>query len=156
MTCDRRLSARYRLVRGEYAHRTAAPEGGARAVLSAWVRGCAATLALASSAAALDLPSGQAVTLNEVLLDEVGAEKWVRFRFLAPDVDPAAEGMAGDLLHLCDTVALPYMADHALAGDVIVVSLMDRPVPFGQTDNEALQVFEAFRRDGDMCLWDAY
>lgn len=156
MTSDRRLSVAYGIVRGEYAHRTAAPEGGARAVLRAWVRGCAATLALATGAAAYEVPSGQDVVLDQVLLDVVGAEDWVRFRFLAPDMDPVSDDIAQDMLHLCDTVALPYMSDHALTGDVIVVSLMDRPVPFGETDPEALQVFEAFRRDGDVCGWDAF
>ena len=156
MTPDRQWSAPYRLVRGEYAHRTAAPEGGARTALRAWVRGCVAILALSTSAAALELPSGQSVTLNEVLLDAVGSEEWVRFRFLAPDVDPVSDGLAEDLLHLCDTVALPYMVEHALTGDVIVVSLMDRPVPFGQADPDARQVFEAFRRQDGTCAWDAF
>lgn len=68
-------------VRGFY-QRAAAPEGGAQK----WDRGCAlAALAVfAFPVEAQTLPSGQAVELREVLIDTVGTERWLRFRFLAP------------------------------------------------------------------------
>ncbi len=82
---------------------------------------------------ALDVPSGQPITLFEVLLDRVEAEAWVRFRFLAPDIarDTGRVSFAqaeGDLAHLCREIALPYLADHALTADIVSVALLDRPV----------------------------
>lgn len=154
----------YRIVRGEFTCCTAAPEGGAWDPLWDRVRGCALILGLGIfpiSAAAQDVPSGQAVTLDEVLVDAVGAEAWLRFRFLAPQIardggDVSFDAARDDLLHLCDTVALPYLSAYELSGDVIVISLMDRTVPFGTSDPEATQFFEAFRMRDGACLWDSY
>ncbi|MEM9639279.1 MAG: DUF6497 family protein, partial [Pseudomonadota bacterium] len=65
---------------------------------------------------ALEVPSGQPVELYEVLIDEVGADTWLRFRFLAPEI--ARNGGSvdfaqaePDLEHLCQAVALPYLAE---------------------------------------------
>lgn len=124
-----------------------------------WVRGCVLTLLLATtSATAQDLPSGQSVTLSEVLVDQVGEEAWLRFRFLAPQI---AQGEAqvtyaqaeSDFAALCDAIAVPYLAEFDLSADVIVVSLMDREVPFGQSDQDAMQFFETFRIENSACVW---
>ncbi|KIC51407.1 hypothetical protein RA29_02425 [Tateyamaria sp. ANG-S1] len=113
----------------------------------------------ASPVFALDVPSGQPVTLSEVLVDEVGAELWMRFRFLAPDIarDAAAVTYAdaeGDFQALCDDFALSYIASFGFSADVVVISLMDRPVAFGAADPEATQFFEAFRPSPDGCVWE--
>lgn len=115
-----------------------------------------ALLLTATSALALDVPSGQPVTLQEVLIDEVGAETWLRFRFIAPEVAAAEdyEVTAQDMMHLCEQLALPYIAEYALSGDVIVVSFADRETEFGVATPEATQVFEAFRPDGAACIWE--
>lgn len=158
---NRRYTAPYGTVPGEKTQCTAAPEGGARTALRTWVRGCALILSLATSAAAQDVPSGQSVTLNEVLIDEVGAEAWLRFRFLAPQIAQGADAVTyaqaePDFVALCDTVALPYLAEYDLTADVIVVSLMDREVPFGQADPEATQFFETFRLENGACVWQEF
>lgn len=129
--------------------------------LREWVRGCVALMIMTSTAAAQDLPSGQAVHLDEVLIDRVGEEDWLRFRFLTPDIarDGGTVSYAAaeqDFAVLCETVARPYISEHALRGDVIVVSLMDRPVPFGQADPDATQFFEAFRIEDGTCVWQAF
>ena len=141
--------------------RTAAPAGGACNWKQRWVRGCAIFLFLGSAAWADAVPSGQSVTLNEGLIDEVNAESWLRFRFLAPQVARAtgdityAEAEA-DFAHLCETVARPYLAEFDLSPDIVVITLMDRPVPFGEADGQATQFIEAFRIDGDTCIWEAF
>jgi len=145
-------------VRRVITERTAAPEGGARTPLREWVRGCVAAVFLATPVAAQEVPSGQNVTLSEVLIDSVGAEQWLRFRFLAPQIarddgDLSYADVADDFQHLCDGFATPYMADFDLEGDVIVISLMDRPVPFGTADPDATQFFEAFRVEDGACVW---
>ncbi|MEX3316042.1 DUF6497 family protein [Sulfitobacter sp. PS-8MA] len=117
------------------------------------------TFGLVGPAAAFDVPSGQPVELQEVLVEELGGETWLRFRFIAPQIAKGPDAIAYDLAaqdmaHLCDAVALPYMAEHALAGQMIVVSLADRPVAFGAADPEATQFFEAFRPKDNACIWE--
>ncbi len=115
----------------------------------------------AATPAAIDVPSGQPVALHEVRVDQMGAETWVRFRFVAPliaraggtvDYDVASLDMAA----LCRTLAVPYLAQHDLHGDVIVISLADRPTEFGAADRDATQFFEAFRLQGDVCIWEGF
>ncbi|WP_370401889.1 DUF6497 family protein [Sulfitobacter sp. JB4-11] len=119
-----------------------------------------AVLALvAAPALAVDVPSGQAVTLHEVLIDEVGTEAWVRFRFVTPGI--AREGgtvdydtAAQDMDHLCESLAIPYIGEFALMADVIVISLADRITEFGVADPDATQFIEAYRAEGDTCSWE--
>jgi len=106
-----------------------------------------------------DLPSGRLVELFEVLIDQVGDEAWLRFRFLAPELGSedgalSFEATQADFQYLCGTVVLPYMNEHALRADVVVLSLLDRPVPFGATDQDATQLIEAFRVDTGTCVWE--
>lgn len=137
--------------------RTAAPGGGALRGF----RGCVLACLLATPALAYDVPSGQPVDLHEVLIDDVGNQTLLRFRFLAPkiarDTGDISYGEAGpDMEHLCETVALPYSRDFELEGEVVVISLADRVVEFGTADPEATQFFDAFRIDGDACIWEAF
>lgn len=142
--------------------RTAAPEGGARTLKREWVRGCVVVLGMmAAPVAAHDVPSGQQVNLNEVLVDAVDGERWLRFRFIAPEIARDGTGLShagaeADSQFLCDAVALPYIAEFELQADVVVISLMDRAVPFGVSDPDATQYFEAFRVGAGTCVWDAF
>ena len=113
----------------------------------------------AASDAPIEVPSGQPVQLQEVLIDDLGAETWLRFRFIAPQI--AREGGTVDYAqaemdfeYLCEALALPYMSDFELEGDVIVVSLSDRATEFGKPDPEATQFFEAFRVVDEICIWE--
>jgi hypothetical protein len=112
--------------------------------------------------ASRSLPSGQTVELFEVLVDQVGLESWLRFRFLAPEIGKTETDLTfaqtqSDFEVLCAEVALPYMAEFDLTADVVVVALLDRPVEFGVADPEATQFIETFRVDGGQCeaegLW---
>lgn len=150
-----------RTVRRPIRARTAAPEGGARIWKQWWVRGCAIVLLPGSVAWADAVPSGQPVTLTEVLIDEVNAESWLRFRFLAPQIARAGGAVSyadaeADFAHLCETVARPYLVEFDLSPEIVVITLMDRPVPFGEADEAATQFIEAFRMDGETCVWEAF
>lgn len=120
---------------------------------------CITLMLSASPLAALDLPSGQAADLHEVLIDAVGQEQWVRFRLVAPSLAegpaPAYSVIADDLAHLCTTLALPYLQQYALTADVIMVSLSDRITEFGVPDPDAMQFFEAYRPVDNTCIWEA-
>ncbi len=108
------------------------------------------------------LPSGLAVSLIEVIQDTQGAAGLTaRFRFLAPGIARAkgamdVEGLIADMTHLCQTYALPRIANIGPQPSQVVISLSDRPVPFGQPDAEATQFFEAFSRDGETCVWEEF
>jgi hypothetical protein len=107
--------------------------------------------------AAIDVPSGQPVELWQVLVDQVGPQIWLRFRFLTPQIaqDTGSityEDASGDFEVLCEDVALPYMAEHALTGDIVMITLLDRMVEFGQPDPDATQFIDAFRPEGDTCV----
>ena len=126
-------------------------------------RGCVLALALATSAyaaTALDTPSGQSVTLEEILLDENPGELWVRFRFLAPDLPRAGEvdpqSTANDMQYLCDWIAAPYLVDNAISPARIVISMADRTVPFGESDPASSQVFEMYRLENRICIWEEF
>jgi hypothetical protein len=58
------------------------------------------------------------------------------------------------MTHLCEVLALPYIAEYALTGDVIVISLADRATEFGVADRDAIQFFEAYRVQDGRCIWE--
>ncbi len=141
-----------------YIQRAAAPEGGAQR----WVRGCAfALVSIPQCIAAEPLPSGQSVELYEVLIDEVGEEAWLRFRFLAPQIARSLGQLSyadvePDMAVLCEDMALGYIEEHALQAEKIAISLSDRPVPFGAPDPEATQFIEVYSIENARCIWEAF
>lgn len=161
-------SSRYQTARATCAA-PAAPAGGARETGG---RGCGYLAAIpfalfaqaALAADAIAVPSGQPVTLAEVLLDEAPGQPgqtWARFRFLAPQIARGTgtvsyETAAPDMDHLCSNLALPYLSEHGIPAARVVISLSDRELPFGAQDPEATQFFEAYRPDGAACMWEAF
>ncbi len=139
--------------------RQAAPAGGAHRW---WGRGCflgfgfLASMAIAQN---VEVPSGQPITLVEVLVDDTPGETWVRFRFLAPEIAETGgsvdyETAAADMDHLCGAFALSYMDSYDLEAIRVVISLSDRSVAFGESDPEATQFFEAYRPENGRCIWE--
>lgn len=120
------------------------------------------TVAFAAATAVLpvlDVPSGQPIELYEVLIDEVGAETWLRFRFLAPQIARDTGSVSfvqaePDLEYLCRQVALPYLDEYDLEADMVAINLLDRPVEFGLTDPEATQFIDLFRVSSGTCIWE--
>lgn len=106
------------------------------------------------------VPSGQIVTLQDVFWEE-GDALTLRVRFLAPQIARAKaqidyDTAAKDMLHLCEAYVLPSVAQEPEAPDQIIVSLSDIEVPFGQSDPEATQFFEAYRIENGACKWEVY
>ena len=107
-------------------------------------------------------PSGQVVTFQEVIWNAPGPEGLtLRFRFLAPAI--AQDGgsvdfdtASADMLWLCQTFALPRVPGSGPQPAQIVISLSDRPVPFGQADPDATQFFEAYALRDGTCVWEAF
>ncbi len=107
--------------------------------------------------AAIAVPSGQAVTLLDIIWNSIGPEGPApRFRFVAPAI--AKEGGSisyevteADLLDLCQSYVIGKLAEKGLAAPLVLVSIADRAVEFGVSDPEATQYFEAFTIDGSTC-----
>jgi hypothetical protein len=109
----------------------------------------------------IPVPSGQEITLIDVIHDPAGpAGLTVRFRFLAPGIATGGgvdfETAAADMQALCDSYALPRIADPGPQPQQIVVSLHDRVLPFGEAAPEAVQYFEAYRIEAGACVWDLF
>lgn len=113
----------------------------------------------------IQVPSGQPLTLGEVLIDDSQGETWVRFRFIAPNIGTTLntgqaavpyDTAAADMDHLCQNLVLPYLAKYALEPARVVISLSDRPVPFGTANPDVTQFFEAYRPENARCIWEAF
>lgn len=112
----------------------------------------------------IEVPSGQQIRLQEVVWNTPGPSgAAVRFRFVAPAIARDGGGVsfdtaADDMLHLCQTFALPHIATGAgpKAPGQIIISLADREVTFGASDPQATQYFEAYRVENGSCIWEAF
>lgn len=125
----------------------------------------AATPALAApvgAEGAIALPSGREVTFHDVIWGEPGPTGLtVRFRFIEPDLATVIKStpydeLEADMRALCEDFALGRIANIGPQPAQIVVSISDRPVAFGEADPEAAQVFEAYRPEGDTCIWEPF
>ncbi|RAP41331.1 hypothetical protein BYZ73_10300 [Rhodovulum viride] len=122
----------------------------------------AAVLVLGGTGTVVDVPSGQSVTHLDTVTGEPGpAGLTVRFRFLAPEIGREGgaltpEEAQGDMDYLCEHFALSRLAGAGPEPAQIVITLMDRPVPFGQSDPEATQFFEAYRPEAGHCIWEGF
>lgn len=118
--------------------------------------------ALPAWAEEVTVPSGQPVTFLDAIHNEPGADGLtLRFRFLAPEI--ARDGgtvsfdvAAKDMLALCNSYALPRVAQTGPMPAQIVISLSDVPVTFGQSSPEATQFFEAYQIKDGACIWDFF
>ena len=117
---------------------------------------------LTGDAAAIAVPSGQAVTLQDVIWNAAGPDGLtLRFRFLAPQIareagDVDFETASADMLALCQTFALPRLAELGPQPQQIIISLADRVVPFGETSPDATQYFEAYSIENGTCIWEMF
>lgn len=111
---------------------------------------------------AIAVPSGQPVSHLDTIEAAPGPEgATIRFRFLAPEIARGGgtvtpEMAQADMAHLCESFALPRLPEAGPAPAQIVISLADRPVPFGEADPEATQFFEAFGIRDHSCHWEAF
>lgn len=108
------------------------------------------------------VPSGQAVTLLDVIRSDDGALGPVlRFRFIAPQIadlaaDDDLEAAGADMLHLCQSFALPRLAEFGAAPRQVIISLAAAPTPFGEANPDITQFFEAYRIENGTCIWEMF
>ena len=132
------------------------------AMRARWVRmGWCGLCVAASSVSAqppLVVPSGQVLTLYETLIEEQNGEPVLVLRYLAPEISRTAsvltyDQVAADLDHLCATDGI---AAARRENQHIIVTLMDQPLPRGQTNPDITQFFGAYRRAGQSCIWEPF
>ena len=104
----------------------------------------------------IKLPSGQTVTWVDAIHDAQGTEgSAMRFRFLAPAISGRGalhvEDALSDIAWLCENFALARIPNPGPQVNQIVVSLMDREVPFGEADETVTQYFDAFNITNGTC-----
>ncbi len=108
------------------------------------------------------VPSGQPVSYLDTVQTAPGTEGLtIRFRFVAPQIAREGGGITpevaqADMAWLCENFALDRLPSTGPAPSQIVISLADRPLPFGEPDPDATQFFEAFSVEGDTCSWEAF
>jgi hypothetical protein len=124
---------------------------------------CVAVLAAvpvcASAGAEVALPSGMEAALLEGFVEvQPDGVRWGRFRYVMPGLADgvAFERVQQDFAALCDATALPMLQAAGEEVAFVMVSLMDKPLEFGQSDPGTVQFFEMFTiRDG-RCIWEDF
>ena len=81
---------------------------------------------------------------------------WVR-----PEINPETGSVdflaaADDIAWLCQNFALSRVTDEGPIPSQIIISLEDRPVPFGEAAPDATQFFEAFALQDGTCIWEMF
>ena len=112
----------------------------------------------------LAVPSGQLVLPYEALWEDhltegSAGEVWLILRFLMPGIAKSKGKVsfgdaAPDIDFLCDNVGLPLVEMTGGGVDQIIVTLMDVPIPRGQTDARVTQFMNAYRVDQGVCIWE--
>ncbi|WP_083707670.1 DUF6497 family protein [Brevirhabdus pacifica] len=111
------------------------------------------------------VPSGQALTLLDVLLEPHGDERWLILRYVAPAIarDNRSVDFAiaePDMDQLCGTAGFEAIENAGLdeQGGVnqILVSLLDRPLKRGAPDPSVTQFNNAYRPVDGRCIWEAF
>lgn len=108
------------------------------------------------------VPSGQEISFLDVVLNAPGPDGLTaRFRFVAPAIAKDGgsidfETASADMVHLCQNFALPRISNTGPQPSQIVISLSDRPVPFGEAAPDATQFFEAYSIRDNACIWEAF
>lgn len=123
--------------------------------------GAPVALAAAGAGGAIAVPSGQTVTLQDVIWNEPGPMGLTfRFRFVAPEIAPGgrvdAEMASADMAALCQDFALPRIDPNGPQPAQVIISLSDRPVPFGEALPDVTQFFEAYRIENGTCIWEMF
>jgi len=107
------------------------------------------------------VPSGQPLVLWQVLWERVeGHGTQAVLRFIAPGIAPGGsvgiDAAQADMDWLCETHGVPISALGYARSDTVVLDLMDRPVPRGETDREATRYVSVYSIDEDTCVPETF
>ncbi|ESW59768.1 MAG: hypothetical protein Q27BPR15_15595 [Rhodobacter sp. CACIA14H1] len=113
------------------------------------------------SGEAVQVPSGQTVTLQDVVWNVPGPEGMtLRFRFVAPAIADGGgtdfEAASADMQHLCDSYAIPRLSEFGAGPATVVISLSAAPVEFGAAAPDIRQYFESYSVVDGRCEWEMF
>lgn len=116
---------------------------------------------LPGDGALVEVPSGQEVTLQDVIWNVPGPEGMtLRFRFIAPGIAEGGavdfETAAADMQALCDGYALPRLSEFGTGPAQIIISLSAEPLEFGVTAPDVAQYFESYSVVDGGCQWEMF
>lgn len=107
----------------------------------------------------LPLPSGGVARLQDSLSDRPGPGLIYRFRFVQHGFEVTEGGfnaVMSDLQYLCDSYAAPRLPTVGPQPDQVVISLAGAETVFGEPTPGVTQVFEAFRVENGVCIWEEF
>jgi Family of unknown function (DUF6497) len=118
-------------------------------------------VAMTGSDDLIPVPSGQPVVLQDVVWNVIGAQGFtLRFRFVAPEIRAGGsvdfDTAVNDMKVLCEDFARQRVTGFGSAPEQVIISMAEKPVAFGETLPDVVQFFEAFRIEGDTCIWEIY
>jgi hypothetical protein len=107
---------------------------------------------------AVEVPSGRALSLIEIVTNARGPEgATARFRFLAPGLTPDdVEAASDDMQAVCDSFAIQRIDGMVPAPQQIVISFASEVVPFGEPAPDVVQFFESYRPENGSCVWEVF
>ncbi|MCR9107516.1 DUF6497 family protein [Marivita sp. XM-24bin2] len=132
--------------------------GGAWQHLTAGAFALSGTVAIAADDL-LPVPSGQPVTFHEMLWDRPGGGLTYRFRFVTPEIGQAGrqyEDVEIDMQYLCETYAIPRLAETGPQPSQIVISFSQEETEFGVATDAVTQFFEAYRVEDGTCILEFF
>ena len=119
-----------------------------------------AVLAAPALRAEVILPSGLEASLLEGFVEiQPDGARWARFRYVMPALEGGATGfdaVQADFVTLCEAQARPMLIQAGGEVALVIVSLMDKPLEFGQSDPGTVQYFESFAIRDDRCIWEEF
>ena len=119
-------------------------------------------ITLPGSDEAFVVPSGQAVTLHEVIVDQPAPGAVIyRFRFLAPAITRDGgtmdfEASIADMQQLCDTYAVQHLTAPLPETVQVIIAFSDKILPFGETDPDTTQFFMPFAIENGVCVLEPF
>ncbi|WP_299792118.1 DUF6497 family protein [uncultured Marivita sp.] len=132
--------------------------GGAWRCLTAGACALCGTAAFASGDL-LAVPSEQPVTFLEMLSDTTANGLMYRFRFVAPEIGQEGreyQDVEVDMQFLCESFAIPRVADTGPQPSQIVISFSQKETEFGVANEDVIQFFEAYRIEDETCILEFF
>jgi hypothetical protein len=113
------------------------------------------------ASADLVVPSGQQVSVLDVLVEDQGGQPTLVIRLLTPDIARGGAALNYDAVEadfdaICGAVGLPVRALAGSTASHIIVVMMDRMLPRGTPDPEATQYISEFRVEDGRCMLEFF
>ena len=82
-----------------------------------------------------------------------------RFRFVAPEIGQEGreyQDVEVDMQFLCESFAIPRVADTGPQPNQIVISFSQQETEFGVANEDVIQFFEAYRIEDETCILEFF